>query len=398
MPEIHLKGITWGHSRGFTPLAAAAQRFSERYPGVTITWEKRSLQHFADYPIERLTRQYDLLVIDHPWVGRAATLGCVLPLDEWLSAAFLHEQADHSVGGSHHSYQYGGHQWALAIDAATPVASYRPDLLQRAGRQVPQTWNTVLEIARLGKLAVPAIPIDLLMNFYMFCIAHGAAPFQRDSEVIDLATGYAALGTMKELYSLVDEKMFHANPIAVAEWMSSTDEYWYCPFAYGYSNYSREGYAAHPLAYADLVEIGGMRGGGGNGGAVKLCSTIGGTGLAVSAYSHRREWALGFAEMVADPLFQSTFYVQHGGQPGHRLAWENEEVNRLTNQFFYTVLPAMQRGYMRPRYDGYLYFQDHAGNAVQEYLLQKRDAASVLATMNHLYRESRKKNPINSFV
>ncbi len=391
MPEIQLKGITWGHSRGFTPLAAAGQRFSERYPGVNITWEKRSLQHFADYPIERLTRQYDLLVIDHPWVGRAATLGCVLPLDEWLPGTFLQEQADHSVGDSHHSYQYGGHQWALAIDAATPVASYRPDLLQQTGRMVPRTWKEVLEIARLGKLAVPAVPIDLLMNFYMFCIAQGTSPFALDSEVIDIPTGYAALGTMMELYSLVDEKMFQANPIVIAEWMSSTDDFWYCPFAYGYSNYAREGYVEHPLVYADLVEIGGTA-------AAKLCSTIGGTGLAVSAYSHRRELALAFAGMVAAPLFQSTFYVQHGGQPGHRLAWENEDANRLTNQFFHTVLPAMERGYMRPRYDGYLYFQDHAGDAVQEYLLQKRDAASALATINLLYRESREKNPINSFV
>jgi len=49
-----LKGITWGHSRGITPLLAAAQRYSELHPGVTITWEKRSLQEFADYPLEKL--------------------------------------------------------------------------------------------------------------------------------------------------------------------------------------------------------------------------------------------------------------------------------------------------------------------------------------------------------
>src|ERR1700759_4750352 len=123
MAEKILKGITWGHSRGITPLLAAAQRFAELYPGVAITWEARTLQHFADYPIERLTGMYDLLIIDHPWVGRAATLDCVLPLDKYLSADYLREQSEHSVGYSHHSYQYGGHQWALAIDASTPVAS-----------------------------------------------------------------------------------------------------------------------------------------------------------------------------------------------------------------------------------------------------------------------------------
>ena len=127
-----------------------------------------------------------------------------------------------------------------------------------------------LQIARLGKLAVPAIPIDLLMNFYMFCIAHGTRPFQSETEVIDAGTGKAALSTMQELYSLVDEKMFRANPIAVAEYMTTTDDYWYCPFAYGYSNYSREGYARHRLTYSDLVRIGEK--------GHRLRSTIGGNG------------------------------------------------------------------------------------------------------------------------
>jgi len=91
--------------------------------------EKRTLQEFADFPIEKLTEQYDLLIIDHPWVGCAAATQCVLPLNQYLSQAYLQDQLQHSVGGSHESYFYQGHQWALAIDAATPVASYRKDLL-----------------------------------------------------------------------------------------------------------------------------------------------------------------------------------------------------------------------------------------------------------------------------
>ena len=389
MSETLLRGITWGHSRGYTPLVAAGQRFSEMHPGVSISWDKRTLQQFADYPIEELTKDYDLLIIDHPWVGRAAALNCVLPLDQHLSAAYLKGQADNSVGYSHHSYNYEGNQWALAIDAATPVASYRADLLLTAGLAIPETWQDVLAIAKKGKLAVPAIPIDLLMNFYMFCIAHGSRPFQTDAEVIDEATGKAALETMQELYSTVDKKFFSANPIAVAEYMSATDDYWYCPFAYGYSNYSRDGYARHRLTYGDLVHFNGKG---------RLRSTIGGTGLAISAHSRFPQQAVAFAEWVCSPLIQSTFYAEHGGQPGHRLAWINEKTNRLTHNYFYSALPAMERGYMRPRYDGYLYFQDHAGDPVQEFLMKKRDLASTLATINHLYRESLTKYPINITV
>lgn len=386
MHDCTLHGITWGHTRGITPLLAAAQRFGEMHPGVDIQWEKRSLQAFADAPLEALTHTYDLLVIDHPWVGCAAATGCVLPLDEHLPAAYLSDQAAHSVGASNGSYIYDGHQWALAIDAATPAASYRPDLFRRGldkgvWEQLPQTWDDVLALARKKKVAVPAIPIDLLMNFYMFCIAHGSRPFQNETELTDKDTGIRALETMRELYSLVDKHFFSCNPIGVAELMSSTDDYWYCPFAYCYSNYSRRGYAKHLLKYAGLVSFG-------VGGPLR--STIGGTGLAVSAASRNKALALEFAQWVASPLCQSTLYVENGGQPGHRAAWTARHANYLANDFFTTLLPAMENGYMRPRYNGYLYFQDHAGHPLQEYLLHGGHPADTLEKMNTLYRTSRK--------
>src|SRR6478672_8641081 len=104
MRKTILKGITWGHSRGITPLLAAAQRFTELYPDIEIDWKKRSLQEFADFPIEKLTEDYDLLIIDHPWVGRAAATGCVLPLDEYISETYLEDQLQNTVGKSHNSY------------------------------------------------------------------------------------------------------------------------------------------------------------------------------------------------------------------------------------------------------------------------------------------------------
>src|ERR1019366_9097933 len=112
---------------------ATAQRFSELHPGIDIRWERRSLQQFADWPIEKLAEHYDLLVIDHPFAGYAAEHDVLLPLDEHLPASYLAGQAANSVGASHASYTYGGHHWALAIDAATPVSGYRKDLLRRAG-------------------------------------------------------------------------------------------------------------------------------------------------------------------------------------------------------------------------------------------------------------------------
>jgi multiple sugar transport system substrate-binding protein len=378
MSKIILKGITWGHSRGITPLIAYSQRFTELYPDVEVIWKKRTLQEFADFPIEKLTEQYDLLIIDHPWVGCAAATSCVLPLEEYLSKAYLDDQLQNSVGYSHLSYNYHHHQWALAIDAATPAASYRADLFERNNASIPTNWNELIELAKKGKVAVPAIPIDLLMNFYMFCIAHGKEPFLNDEDVIDTQTGIAALETMQQLYSLLDKKMFRYNPIAVAEVMSKTDDYWYCPFAYCYSNYSRVGYAENILLYAGLVQFN----------SKKLRSTIGGTGLAVSVFSKHKEAAIKFAEEIVSPKCQSTLYLEHGGQPGHKAAWVNENANHLCNNFFKNVLPVMENGYVRPRYNGYLHFQDHAGEPLHNYLLNGGDPGKVLKKIKKLYQKS----------
>jgi multiple sugar transport system substrate-binding protein len=380
MSAIVLNGITWAHSRGISPLLAAAQRYSELHPGIEINWKKRSLQEFADYPLEKLSAHYDLLIIDHPWVGCAAATGAVLPLDQYLPASYMNDQASHSTGRSHESYFYEGHQWALAIDAATPAASYRADLFQKHHTAPPQTWQELLSLGKKGRLAIPAIPIDLLMNFYMFCIAHGETPFQQEEELVSTATGLQALETMQSLYSLIDKKFFGYNPIAVAECMSSTDDYWYCPFAYCYSNYARTGFARHLLTYADLVIFT-------NG--ERLRSTIGGTGLAVSSSSLHKKEAIAFAAWVCSGECQRTLYVQHGGQPAHAAAWHDEAANNLTHHFFRSLLPTMENGYIRPRYNGYLHFQDHAGQLLQDYLLGKTKAQSMLKEMNKLYQQSR---------
>jgi multiple sugar transport system substrate-binding protein len=376
-----LNGITWGHSRGITPLLAGAQRFSELFPDVEMRWKKRSLQEFADAPLGELTKQYDLLIIDHPWSGYAAATKCLLPLDEHLPGDFVDDQAKNSVGYSHLSYNYGGHQWALAIDAATPATSYRSDLFEKNKVMVPDSWDELLEFAKSGRVLVPGVPVDTLMAFYMFCLAEGEEPFLSESTVIDMQTGLSALEDMNRLWSLCDKLIYRSNPITIAEIMSKTDDYWYCPFAYCYSNYSRKGFAKNVLTYRDLPLFGSYG---------RLSSTIGGTGIAVSSVSDHKEVALQFVQWITSGECQSTFYVENGGQPGHRSAWVSNNANLICNNFFSKLLPAMDRGYVRPRYNGYLHFQDHAGEPLLQYLMNKGSAKQALATMNLIYQESLK--------
>jgi len=231
---VRLRGMTWNHSRGYTPMVATAQRYSELHSDVNITWEKRSLQEFADQPLDQLAERYDLLVIDHPWVGVAARAGWLLPLDEHLPATFLDDQVANSVGPSARSYSFGGHQWALAIDTATPVASRRPDLI--AGSDLPRSWSDLLKLARAGKVLMPGIPVDTLMNFYMVCSTLGEDVAQSADRLVSAQVGVPALAMLRELAQSLDPQFFDLNPIRVYEAMTLTDHFAYCPFAYGYNN------------------------------------------------------------------------------------------------------------------------------------------------------------------
>jgi multiple sugar transport system substrate-binding protein len=376
-----LKGITWNHSRGLVPMQATAQRFSELNPDVEIIWEKRSLQQFADFSIEELAQRFDLLVIDHPWAGFAAKTKSILPLDQYLSAEYIKDQQDNTVGHSCVSYSYDGHQWALAIDAATPVASSRPDLFQKYGLELPKNFSDLLELADEGLVAFAGIPIDVLMSFYSFCCSLGEDPCQSEDLVISEETGVKALQYFRELASKIDPANFDRNPIKVYEAMTLTDTIAYCPFAYGYSNYSRRGYARKVLHFHDMVTLDGK---------TNMISTLGGTGLAISSSSANIATAVEYARYVGSPECQQTLFTENGGQPGHLTAWTDEENNRQTHNYFINTLPALQRAYLRPRYHGGMYFQDHSGDVVRDYLMKGGSEKEVLNKLNEIYLKSRK--------
>lgn len=377
MEKKVLRGITWGHSRGFTSIMAVSQRFMELHENVEISWEKRSLQEFADAPIGQLAKKYDLLVIDHPWAGFAAKHGILLPLQEYLPEDYLEDQEDNSVGESYMSYMFGGVLSALPVDAAAPVAVYRPDYFEAAGKKAPENFDEVLELARQKRVIYAGIPINLLMDFYMFCVTAGGELFSEE-RVVRTETGEEALEEMRNLAALCPKEIFQWDPIAVHENLASDTGYMYCPFAYGYSNYSKEGYAKHLLKASDVVNYKGRR----------FRTVLGGTGLAVSSACREKETAVRFAEYAASSLIQRTLFFEAGGQPGHRAAWTDEECNRRSMDFFRDTLNTLDEAYLRPRYSGYLYFQDRAGEYIREYLMNGGSAADTLEKLNSLYRKS----------
>jgi len=378
-----LSGITWNHTRGYLPMVATAQRFEELHPGVLIRWEKRTLQQFADSPVEKLAERYDLLVIDHPFVGFAAANDVLIPLDKLLPESFLGEQAANSVGRSHASYQFAGHQWALATDAATPVSGFRPDLLRRAGAEPPRTWSELITLARHGLVAVPAIAIDSVMHLYMLVLGLGAEPFVSDEAIAPVDIGAQALLMLRELVELCDPSCLGRNPIATWDLLGGGDSVAFCPFAYGYSNYARNGYAPHQLEFGGLISL--------DGGA-PLRSTLGGAGLAVSRRCRHLREAAEYCLFAAGGECQRTLYFEVGGQPGHRAAWVDPEVNRRSGGYFLSTLHTLDDAWLRPRYDCYLPFQETAGQVVHAYLRNGGEPRSTMRKLNELYSSSRRKS------
>lgn len=375
---IELKGIAWNHMRGFVSVVATAQRFEERHPEVRITWEKRSLQAFADASMADLANHYDLIVMDHPHTALAATERLLLPFEDWLPAEFIADQRAHSVGGSCDSYRFEDKQWTLATDAATPIATWRPDLLERHGLSLPKTWQEVLDLAAEGYVTSSLFPIDVLMNSYMFCQAQGETPFATGNGLASTAVLAEALEQLRKLASLCDPECLQRNPIRTAEWMSQNDDprAAYCPFAYGYSNYSRPRYAPYVLHAGGLVEWNGTR----------LRSTLGGAGLAVSSKTAAPEQAMAYAAFTASPETQKGLYFEAGGQPGHRAAWTDGAVNAACNHFFRNTLDTLDNAILRPKHPRYMDFQDAATPIAHAAVTGKLSVADATRQINAIWQ------------
>lgn len=382
-----LKGIAWNHTRGFVSVVACAQRFEEINPEVSIVWEKRSLQAFADASMANLAAAYDLIVMDHPHTSLAATEGLLLPYEDWLSEEFLANQAANSVGGSHESYRFDNRQWTLATDAAAPIATWRPDLMEKHSLVLPQTWEDVLDLAKRGFVTVSAFPIDMLMHSYTFCSALGHNPFGAE-QVAPNEVLAAALEELRKLVALCDPACLERNPIRTAEWMSRTTDprAAYCPFAYGYSNYSRPRYAPFLLKAGGLVTYQGKR----------LRSTLGGAGLAVSSKTKHSQACMDFAAFTAAPETQKGLYFQSGGQPGHRAAWTDDAVNAASNNFFRETLQTLDESLLRPQFPGYMAFQDAATPVAHAAVAGRIQTSDAAIEINRLYRQCKTPDPTHS--
>ena len=363
-----LRGITWEHSRGYDCMVASSKHYAGLTPDVRVEWQFRSLQAFADAPIERLAADYDLLVIDHPHIPEAAEGGHFARLDGVGFDTELATLAAQSVGRSHQSYAHHGHQYGLASDAAAQVAVYRPDLLP----DPPRDWAGVLDLARDGRVLWPTKPIDAYSSMITMAANAGTPPASVPGEFLAADDLLPVLERMHELSALVPEVNRTQNPIEVAEMLSTGDRWLYAPLAFGYTNYSRPGFRPGRLRYTDIPRgVAGVAG-----------SLLGGAGIAVSAASAHLDEARAFAFWVASAEAQSGIYYDGGGQPGNAAAWADDRLNADSLDFFRGTRATLEGAYLRPRSTGYIDFQDRVSPWITQALDGELGDAALVRRLN----------------
>ena len=377
MAMITLRGMTWDHRRATEPLLQTLPGFRVAHPGIDVVWDKRALHGFEFTPISDLARSHDLIILDHPFAGTIAATSCLMPLDSLLKGSVAS-----FVGPSLQTYTHSGHIWAVPVDAACQVAVSRPDLMARLGADIPQNWVDLLALGQRARtsglfLAIGLRGVHSLMTVFTLC-ANLGHPFGQQpgaGDPVDRATFFAALDLLHGLLAFTAPECLDWNSIELHDAMAARDDLLFCPAVYCYATYA-EADQPKPLRFHDLPGPLGPQG-----------STLGGTGLGVSAHCEHPGAALDYAAYLSRAATQRAF-AQHHGQPAHAECWGDPAINARFGNCFQATRRTMEAAWTRPRYPGYLTFQAEAGALIEQHLRGEMTGAALFDHIRRAFEAS----------
>lgn len=376
---IQLKGIAWDHPRGYEPLKTVSQIFMQDNPYVDIHWDTRSLKEFGDMPIEDLICRYDLITIDHPYIGQAHHERLLLKLDNYIAKNKLNILKKDGLGSCFDSYSCEGHMYALPIDASAQMASFRKDLMVEFGLTVPKSYEELKalykKVPKKFSVAWPLCPTDLWCSFLTLCAQRIGNGFIK-GRVFDQKLGGEILDEIKVHLDFLHPKSIEWNPIQVLDEMADNDQILYSPYLFGYTNYSRQGYTKNIIHFTHSPK-----------GHQKDVSTLlGGVGLASSAKTDFPEITSKFIEFVAGEKIQKTYYLVNAGQPASKSTWKNNYANTWCNDFFKNTISTIEEAYIRPRHHGWNDFQEKAAELLHDGILKNACSYKLMNDLNELYK------------
>jgi multiple sugar transport system substrate-binding protein len=367
---VTLRGLCWDHPRCTRPMAAASLAYRTERPEISVAWDARPLALFNDQPVWEIEAGYDLVYVDHPMTGASAEREALVALDTVLSADTLARIADESIGASHASYRWNGHQWALGVDAVTQVAALRTDRLERLAGTVPRTWDDVLDLASRapGSVAMPLYPSDAMCSLISLSANSALAAGEPATWLRE-----DAAQMLVDLVGLVGPSCFDLNPPALLDRLSGVadcdDGVAYVPFVFGYANLSRP-----PLAFTDVAGVDGQPRG----------AILGGAGLAVPPTSKHILEATEFAAWCMGATVQRDVLLPAAAQPGNRLVWDDPTAVAATSGYLRDTRRSIDQAYVRPRGPWWPRFQRQAGQRLVGLLRDKTPARRIVADLESL--------------
>jgi len=355
-----LRGMTWDHPRAYRPLDA--------FGGAV--WDRQSLEDFEAHPIDDLARRYDLLVIDHPGLGAARASGALLPIDDLVDADTMHSWAADTVGRTWASYTVDGLQWAVPIDAATQVGAYRPDLLPTP----PKSWTDVLTAADSHRVTLCLGGPHALLGLLGMCAsARDVDGVVDGAPLLDPRAALDAIDLLHRIWRVSGQQTALGNPIAVHEALAASEDLAYCPLVYGYASYAQPAVGAYSLRWTDAPTFGTSRRG----------STLGGTGIAVSALSGADLAEVrAFLTRFLDPAVQAGLVPAHSGQPAARTAWDDPGVDAAWGGYYSATRSSIEQAYIRPRDAGWIALQDEGSELVRSAIVTGSGAEQAVQFVN----------------
>lgn len=351
MSPAPLRGLCWDHPRSFLPLEASGTL-------ADVQWERRSLDRFNEEPIEDVLDDFDLIVIDHPFVGLAAEQGLLIAIDELLDPEIISLARNESIGRGYDSYTAMGRLWAIDVDAACHVSLRARNRLHEV--DTPQTWTDVVAFARQkpGRVGVPLAPADAL------CVLLSLGSLLGDPMTAD------GVGAIDEAFELLRELASVAHPDSLT-WNSPTvlerlrrgGDIDYVPLLFGYAIASK---IDENLAFEEAPFSGG------DGGPL-----LGGSGVAVTARGASHPAAPGYIAALATTSVQREVLAVAGGQPPSLGVWNDTELDRHVGGFFSHTRKSLESAFVRPREPWWPHYQLSASRTVHAALAGGRSGGEL---------------------
>jgi multiple sugar transport system substrate-binding protein len=375
----HLRGLTWRHRRGISPLLATAAAYTLQHPDMTIEWDDLPWHEFWQTSVTEMSShsgRYDLYMFDHPWVGDFAENDWLLPLDTFLTREQRDDLSADADPASYRSYTWRDQTWALPVDAACHVIVFRPDLAELSA--LPNDWDALLAFARTRHrppqryaFVAPLIGGGNALLFFLGVLAATGEPAFEDPANAAIAPerGRRALDILRQVseMNLPPDRMRGR----VYDALLQTDEAVIGASVFAYINYFGPD-AARPLGIADMPVLSetGVR-----------TSMLGGMGLGISMDCPDPQRAWDYAWYVMSKPVQSELYIENDGQPARLSALRNPSVEARTGPFLPVLRSALDGCYIRPRYPRWLEIENGAAPALEQFLQGSATADETLKAL-----------------